>query len=187
VTITTLSQSYRAALTILKYSPIALFRTSCFRQIRVRRPRAVWLWAASMVWTGVSEAALPNEALISIVDDDESVREALTGLMKSLGFAVEAFPSAQDFLSSPHLHNTSCVIADVHMPAMSGVELHNSLVGAGHQIPTILITAYSDDVLRSRALKDGVIGYLSKPFDEASLLGCVQLALKQSRSTDTPS
>ena len=107
--------------------------------------------------------------------------------MKSLGYAVETFPSATDFLSSPRLCETGCLIADVHMPNMTGVELYNRLMGSGHAIPTILITAFSDDAVRARALKDGVICYLSKPFDEADLLGCVNSALERSKSKGVPS
>jgi FixJ family two-component response regulator len=122
---------------------------------------------------------MPKKTLISIVDDDESVREALTGLMKSVGFTVEAFPSAGDFLAYPNIHDTSCLIADVQMPQMSGVELHSLLVRSGNAIPTILITAYPDDSVRARALADGVICYLSKPFYGDVLLGCVRSALAE--------
>ena len=115
--------------------------------------------------------------LISIVDDEESMREAITGLMKSLGYRVEAFSSALDFLASSHLGETSCLIADVHMPRMTGLELHQRLSASGKPIPTVLITAYPDDSVRERALSAGVIGYLSKPFEEEGLLACVHSAL----------
>ncbi len=120
---------------------------------------------------------MAKKPLISIVDDDESVREATKGLMKSLGFTVEAFPSAEDFLASRHLRRTSCLIADVNMPGMTGLELHRRLKAAGKTIPTILITAYPDDGVRARALTNGVICYLSKPFDEDDLLVCISSAL----------
>jgi FixJ family two-component response regulator len=118
-----------------------------------------------------------KKQLISIVDDDESVREATKGLMKSLGFAAEAFGSAQSFLKSNHLHRVSCLIADVQMPGMTGFELHTHLVASGNPIPTILITAYPDDGARVRALKAGVICYLTKPFAEKDLLTCIESAL----------
>jgi FixJ family two-component response regulator len=102
--------------------------------------------------------------------------------MKSVGFAVTAFPSAGDFLASPNIRDTFCLIADIHMPQMSGVELHRHLVESGNVIPTILITAYPDESVRSRALADGVICYLSKPFDEDVLLGCVRSALEQAEA-----
>jgi FixJ family two-component response regulator len=118
-----------------------------------------------------------SKYLISIVDDDESFRQAMTSLMRSLGFSVEAFSSAEDFLASPRLEDTSCLIADVHMPGMTGIELHQQLVTAGRTIPTVLITAYPDDNVRARALAAGVICYLSKTFDDDTLLGFVRTAL----------
>ena len=111
--------------------------------------------------------------LISVVDDDESMREAVRGLMKSLGYAAEAFASAEEFLSSRQVPRTSCLIADVQMPGMTGLELYRHLVAAGKTIPTILITAFPDDRIRERALEDGVVGYLSKPFNENDLLACI--------------
>jgi FixJ family two-component response regulator len=116
--------------------------------------------------------------LISVVDDDESMREAMRGLMKSLGYMAEAFASAEQFLNSRQLSRTSCLIADVHMPGMTGLDLHRHLVASGKTIPTILITAYPDDSLRARALGDGVVCYLSKPFDENDLLTCIRSSLK---------
>jgi FixJ family two-component response regulator len=120
---------------------------------------------------------LPEKTMISIVDDDESVREAMTGLMKSLGFSAQAFHSPESFLSSDSRHATACLIADVQMPGMTGLELHGRLVASGKPIPTILITAYPDDNVRARALRAGVIGYLTKPFNEDDLLGCIRSAL----------
>jgi len=114
-----------------------------------------------------------TKALISVVDDDESLREALTGLLRSLGFAVEAFPSAVDFLASPTIGNTSCLIADIHMPRVTGIELHSRLTELGYAIPTILITAYPDDAVRARALANGVVCYLRKPFDDDALIACI--------------
>jgi len=115
--------------------------------------------------------------VISVVDDDESMREAVTGLMKSLGYSAQAFASAEEFLSSRQVPRTSCLIADVQMPGMTGIELHRHLSTAGKPIPTILITAYPDDGVRERALAAGVIGYLSKPFEEDDLLACISSAL----------
>ena len=115
--------------------------------------------------------------LISVVDDDESMREAMGGLMKSLGYAAEAFASAEEFLSSRQVPRTSCLIADVQMPGMTGLELHRHLVASGNKIPTILITAFPDDSARQRALSDGVVCYLSKPFDENELLACIRSSI----------
>jgi FixJ family two-component response regulator len=118
-----------------------------------------------------------TKPLISVVDDDESMREAIRGLMKSLGYTVEAFPSAEEFLNSRGVTRTSCLIADIQMPGMTGIELHRHLVASGSQIPTILITAYLDDSTRQRALANGVVCYLSKPFDENELLTRIRSSL----------
>ena len=125
------------------------------------------------------EAELPAETLISIIDDDEDFREALQGLMTSMGFRVEAFSSALDFLARTNIRDTSCLIVDVHMPRMTGIELHRRLVESGYAIPTILITAYPDESVRVRAMADGVIGYLTKPCDSEELLACVSSALER--------
>ena len=114
---------------------------------------------------------------ISVIDDDESMREAVKGLMKSLGYTAEAFASAEEFLSSRQVRRTSCLIADVQMPGMTGLELHRHLMASGKTIPTILITAYPDDRVRERALGDGVVCYLIKPFAEKDLLACIQSSL----------
>jgi FixJ family two-component response regulator len=118
-----------------------------------------------------------SRPVISIVDDDESIREAAKGLMKSLGYNAVAFPSAEDFLDSRQLPQTACLIADINMPGMSGLDLHRRLSGSGRRIPTILITAYPDDRVRDRALHDGVLCYLIKPFEENELLTCIETAL----------
>jgi FixJ family two-component response regulator len=118
-----------------------------------------------------------TQTLISVVDDDESMREAIRGLMKSLGYTAVAFASAEEFLSSCQIPRTSCLITDVQMPGITGLELHHRLLAAGKIIPTILITAYPDDSARERALGDGVVSYLSKPFDENDLLICIRSSL----------
>ena len=111
-----------------------------------------------------------KKQLVSVVEDDQYFRESMRRLMRSLSYNVEAFSSAADFLASPRLIETTCLIADVHMPAMTGVELHRHLIEAGYTIPTILVTAYPDDVDRARALNDGVVCYLRKPVDEQHLI-----------------
>ena len=128
---------------------------------------------------------MSSEIQISIIDDDEQSREALAGLMQAMGFTIEAFSSAVDFLASANVRHTSCLITDVHMPRMT--ELHSRLVGSGYDIPTILITAYPDDSARARALGQGVVGYLTKPIDEEVLLGCVESALQRAKSDENPS
>ena len=117
--------------------------------------------------------------LIAIVDDDQSYRDALKGLMRALGFAAEAYASAQDFLRSPHLEKTACLVADINMPGMSGTDLHRHLVGLGSRIPTILITAYPDENVRTRALRAGVFCYLKKPFAEDELIACIRSAVRR--------
>ena len=123
------------------------------------------------------EAAMSNRTLISIVDDDGPYRDSMRKLIMLLGYTVEAFASAVDFLASPHFPDTACLVADVHMPGMTGVELHRHLVDAGYAIPTILVTAYPDEIGRDRALRDGVICYLSKPVDDDYLERCLRSAL----------
>ena len=118
-----------------------------------------------------------ESSLISIVEDDQFVRGSIRRLMRSFGYTVEAFASAADFLASPRLNETACLIADINMPAMTGLELFRKLIETGRPIPTILITAYPDEAVRTRALNDGVLCYLKKPFRDDDLLRCVQLAL----------
>lgn len=120
--------------------------------------------------------------LISIIDDDEAMREAIKGLVKSMGYTVEAVASAQEFLSSRRVRRTSCLITDMQMPGMTGLELYQHLSTSGKPIPTILITAYPDNGVRERALAAGVVGYLSKPFEEDDLLVCIRSALTHAGS-----
>jgi FixJ family two-component response regulator len=119
--------------------------------------------------------------LISIVEDDQPFRESMRKLMTSLGYTVEAFPSAADFLASPLLSATACLVTDVQMPGMTGIELHRHLIDAGNPIPTILVTAYPDEVARRRAMKDGVVCYLSKPVDDDHLERCLRSALESGK------
>jgi FixJ family two-component response regulator len=121
---------------------------------------------------------MPKASLVSIVEDDRFFGESMKRLMRSLGYRVEVFPTAADFLASPRLVETACLIADVHMPGMTGLELHRRLIEAGHAIPTILVTAYVDENVRIRALRDGVVCYLRKPVDEEPLVRCVHAALQ---------
>jgi FixJ family two-component response regulator len=120
---------------------------------------------------------MPKVMLVSVVEDDQFFRESMKRLMRSLGYAVEVFPSAADFLASPRLVETACLIADVQMPGMTGVELHRHLIDSGFAIPTILVTAYHDDGARARARNEGVVGYLRKPIDEKHLMRCLCAAL----------
>jgi FixJ family two-component response regulator len=115
--------------------------------------------------------------LLSIVDDDESVRESLEGLLKSVGFRVEAFALAGDFLNSSAMHATDCLILDVRMPGMSGPELQRKLIASEHSVPIIFITAHGDEAVRARVLGDGAVDCLLKPFNEDALLNAVNAAL----------
>ncbi len=135
------------------------------------------LWGARMAgFSEMPESRMPN-ALIAVVEDDWLFRDSMRSLMKSLGYTVEAFSSAADFLASPHLIETACLIADVHMPAMTGVELYRHLIDTGYAIPTILVTAYPNDVDRAQALSDGVVCYLRKPVDEEHLMRCLRTVI----------
>ena len=122
--------------------------------------------------------------IVSIVEDDQFFRESMKRLMRSQGYRVEAFSSAADFLASPRLVETACLIADVPMPAMTGIELYRQLIEAGYTIPTILVTAYPNDADRDRALKDGAVGYLRKPVDDKHLLRCLRAALHSNEPPD---
>ena len=118
-----------------------------------------------------------KKPMISIVDDDPSARESLVDLVKSMGFSAEAFQSAEEFLQSKLLRDTSCLIADVQMPGTTGLELHTSLVRSGSAIPTILITAFPNEKDRATARRSGVTSYLVKPFDDNDLLLSIRSAL----------
>jgi FixJ family two-component response regulator len=120
--------------------------------------------------------------MIAIVDDDSSVREAAKKLIRSLGYATATFASAEEFLESGHLRDTACLITDVQMPGMSGVDLHDHLNASGHSTPVIFVTAYPEKSVRARALNAGAFGFLSKPFSEESLIECLDRALEHYRS-----
>jgi FixJ family two-component response regulator len=117
--------------------------------------------------------------VISIIDDDASVRAASDNLLRSLGYAVCTFILAEEFLRSTHLNDTSCVIADVQMPGMSGVDLQARLLTQGYRVPFIFITAFRDETIRARALKAGAICFLTKPFDGLTLIRCLDAALER--------
>jgi len=120
---------------------------------------------------------LPEKTAIAVVDDDDSVREALTGLLGSLGYRPVAFGSPAEFLNSDDRRGVACMIADMQMPKMTGLELYNRLVASGEAIPTILITAYPNQITRGHALQAGVLCYLTKPFCDKDLIACISAAL----------
>jgi len=119
-----------------------------------------------------------NTRIIAIVDDDESVRFALKGMMKSLGLPAQAFASAEDFLNSGILHQIACLIADIRMPGMSGLDLQKKLNAEHYRIPTIFITAHGDAKMRLQALRAGAVEFLAKPFDDEVLLENIRAALE---------
>jgi FixJ family two-component response regulator len=121
--------------------------------------------------------AVPQKQLIACVDDDVSAREALAGLLKAFGFVTRVFSSAEEFLQSDRLGEASCLITDVHLGGMSGLQLQRLLAASGHRIPVIVITAFPDDRVRERALSAGAICFLSKPFKTADLLTGIRSAL----------
>ena len=118
-----------------------------------------------------------NGPLIAIVDDDESMRDTTRDLLESAGFSAVTFASAARLLKSQRLHRVSCLIADVRMPKMTGLELHQHLVASNRAIPTILMTAYPDERVRTQAMKANVVCYLAKPFETEELLNCVRRIL----------
>jgi FixJ family two-component response regulator len=115
---------------------------------------------------------------VAIVDDDESMRSALQGLLKAVGLPAQAYASAEEFLNSGHHRQTACLIADIRMPGMSGLELQAHLNAEHCRIPTIFITAHGDAKLRMKALRGGAVEFLSKPFDDETLLESVRGALQ---------
>ena len=115
--------------------------------------------------------------VIAIVDDDDSVREATRRLIRSLGYVAVTFASAEEFLQSDRVRDTSCLITDVKMPGMNGVDLQDRLIAEGHRTPIIFMTSFPTETIRARALEDGAVGFLSKPFDEKALIDCLRSAL----------
>ena len=123
---------------------------------------------------------MPGVPLISIVDDDDSLRNSLDNLIRSVGFRAQGFPSAEAFLSSNQVHDTACLILDVRLPGMNGLELQRRIVEANWRIPVIFITSHADGDARARALEAGAVAYLYKPFREEELLNAIDAALNHS-------
>ena len=116
--------------------------------------------------------------LISIVDDDDSLRNSLDNLIRSVGFRAQGFASAEAFLSSNQVHDTACLILDVRLPGMNGLELQRKIVAENWRLPIIFITSHADGDARARALEAGAVDYLYKPFREEQLLNAIDAALK---------
>ena len=126
---------------------------------------------------------MSERSLISVVDDDQSFGDSMRRLLKSLGYCVAVFPCGAQFLESTQLGTTACLVADIHMPEMTGVELYDYLIEQGYAIPTILVTAYPDDRVKERMLNRGVECYLCKPLVEAVLIDCLRSAVARGRAS----
>jgi FixJ family two-component response regulator len=126
----------------------------------------------------VKEGSGNGLPLLSVVDDDESIRESVPDLIKEFGFAARSFSSAEEFLSSDFVGETSCLILDIAMPGMTGPELHQELKRRGEKIPVIFITGQKDEAIRTRMLEQGAAGFLIKPFSDAALLAAIKTVLK---------
>jgi FixJ family two-component response regulator len=129
------------------------------------------------------EGTVPTNSTVSVVDDDASVRQALRGLLKSAGFHAEVFASAEEFLNSGRLSQTACLVLDVRMPGMTGLELQEQLIASGSSVPIIFITAHGDEDARTRALELGAIDVLQKPFGDDALLDAIAKAVGGSASS----
>jgi FixJ family two-component response regulator len=128
--------------------------------------------------TSLKDESRNGRPLLSIVDDDESVRESLPDMLKDFGFAAQAFSSAEEFLSSGSVDQSSLLILDIAMPGMTGPELYGELKRRGEKIPVIFITAQKDETVRSRVLEQGAAGFLLKPFSDSALLAAIKAALQ---------
>jgi FixJ family two-component response regulator len=118
---------------------------------------------------------------VAVVDDDDSVRQATEHLLRLLGYATASFASAEDFLNSGRVRNTACLITDVRLPGMSGVELQNRLILDGYRIPIIFVTAFPEETIRARVLRDGAVSYLKKPLQQQRLIASLEQALERPR------
>jgi FixJ family two-component response regulator len=147
----------------------------------LRDPRGL----LSLLNKRIGKSGVLKGPLIAIIDDDESMRDTTKDLLESAGFSAATFASAGRLLKSRRLHRVSCLIADMCMPKMTGLELHQHLAASNHAIPTILMTAYSDERVRAQAMKANVVCYLAKPFEAEELLNCVRRAI-HGRGIDNP-
>ena len=147
----------------------------------MRDPRGL----ASLLNKRIGRSVVLKAPLIAIIDDDKSMRDTTRDLLESAGFSAATFASAARLLKSQRLHRVSCLIADMRMPKMTGLELHQHLAASKRPIPTILMTAYPDERVRAQAMKANVVCYLAKPFEAEELLNCVHRAI-HAREIDNP-
>jgi FixJ family two-component response regulator len=145
-----------------------------------RRAAYIRVLADSLRPKSPEEASLSKVPVISIIDDDASMRNATRRLVKSLGFKANTFGSAEEFLKSDGVSDTSCVITDMQMPGLSGAELQGHLIAQGVSTPIIFLTGFPEHGLRKRVLDAGAAGFLSKPFEEEQLISCLKTALGMS-------
>jgi FixJ family two-component response regulator len=124
---------------------------------------------------------VPHRALVAIIDDDDSIRSATGNLLEAAGYSTATFQSADEFLRFGCRHQVSCIVTDMRMPGMTGLDLFEALAAAGGAIPTVLVTAYPDEAVRIRARQAGILCYLSKPFSPEELCGCVDAAIARAR------
>ena len=129
---------------------------------------------------------MPQGPFVAIVDDDKSIRNATQNLLKAAGFSTATFEDAESFLGSGSFADASCLVADMRMPGMTGLELYHELVALGHRIPTVIITAHPEELTKARANEAGITCYLSKPFAPDELLECVSEALAKSQTRRVP-
>jgi len=131
----------------------------------------------------LEDATLSEARVISIVEDDPFARDAIGDLIQSLGYRAVSFSSAEQFLDSGRVEEVACLITDLQMPGMSGLDLQNHLQAAGCNTPIIFISAFPEERVRTRALNAGAVAFLSKPFEEKSLIGCINIALAMPRQS----
>ena len=131
----------------------------------------------------LEDRPLQNAPIISIVDDDDSMRCALKSLVASFGLDAYTFASAEEFLQSPHLNDTSCLISDMQMPGLNGAELQSLLLAQGRRMPIIFVTAFPEEGMRARAMEGGAFGVLSKPFESEILIQLIGKAIETGRKT----
>jgi len=136
-----------------------------------------------MLGPQTEDEQLHDAPIISIIDDDESMRCAVKSLVTSLGFGAYTFASAEKFLQSPRLDDTSCLITDLQMPGLSGVELQKLLAAQGRRMPIIFMTAFPEERMRARAMEAGALGFLSKPFESETLIKLIGKAIEAGRKT----
>jgi FixJ family two-component response regulator len=127
---------------------------------------------------------MPGVPLIAIVDDDDSLRSSLENLIRSFGFRAQGFPSAEAFLSWRQARDTLCLILDVRMPGLNGLELQRQMLTRNWRVPIVFITSHADDHAKARALEDGAVAFLYKPCREEDLLDAIEAALRQPRDPD---